>query len=627
VELSGLDEHRMILRALQEAADHLEIGLAVLQMSPPERVLYINEGAAKIFGRSVAELEGGSPFAVIAPEMLEKERARLDARGFGDAPPTVFESLAQRPDGKRVPIEVAVTRLVTASATLNVTFVRDISARLEAVETLRRSEERFRRVVESAPDGVVILQRGRIVFMNELAAQLLGAGTPQQGLGTMITDHLMPEDAAIAAERIGRMMQTGESFEPLEYRPKTNPERIVEIKSILVDHEGEPAVLAFARDVSARKRIEQELVRADRLSSIGMMSAAVAHEINNPLAYVQLCLQYLERELPGVVSAGDRERMLEQVRNASHGIDRVATIVRDLRSFARSDDGEVGSVELVPCIEQAIKLVDSEVRQRARLVRDYPHSSVPPVRANASRLEQVFVNVLINAAQAIGAGDAANHEIRVSVRPHGTTVAVTVTDTGPGIAPELRERIFEPFFSTKAIGVGTGLGLAVCRSIVEQFGGRIEVGGAEPRGAVITITLPAQRPVQVEPTIPETATSRRRRILIVDDEPLVRRALATVLGAHHEVFLAEHGKQALEQLAANPVDVIVCDVMMPVMNGKELYEHLRTNQPALAKRFVFITGGSLGSVTGFLEQTEAMILYKPFELAKVLELVAVAAER
>lgn len=128
----------MILRALQEAADHLEIGMAVLRVSPPEGVIYVNQGAAKIFGRTVAELEAGSPFAVIAPEQIMKERARLAERGLGDAPPIVFESLAQRPDGTRVPIEVAISRLVTSLGTLNVTFVRDITARLEVLETLRR---------------------------------------------------------------------------------------------------------------------------------------------------------------------------------------------------------------------------------------------------------------------------------------------------------------------------------------------------------------------------------------------------------------------------------------------------------------------------------------------------------
>ena len=627
-DTNALDEHRLLLRALQEAADHLTMGVLVLSLTEPERVLYVNDGAAAIAGRPRAELEGASPFILFAPELVEKERERIAARGRGAAPPTVFETVISRPDGTRVPVEAAVSRVVTATDTLTVTFVRDISARLEAVETLRRSEERFRRVVENAPDGVAILQRGRIVFLNELAAELFGLPNPQAGLGTLGTDHLVPEDAALAADRLGRIVETGASFDPMEYRPRTNPERILEIKSILIDREGEPAVLSFARDVSARKRIEQELVRADRLASIGMMSAAVAHEINNPLAYVRLCLQFLERELPGLLQGDKREWAVEQLRNANHGIDRVATIVRDLRSFARADSDEVGRVDVVTCIEQAIKLVDNEVRHRAQLVRDF--HDVPALHANASRLEQVFVNVLVNAAQAIPAGDVQGHEIRIAVRsPDDNTVAVSISDSGPGIPPELRGRVFEPFFSTKAVGVGTGLGLAVCRSIVEQLGGRIELDQAA-RGAVVTITLPVHHgePSRApEPPVVEPAAPRRLRVLVVDDEPLVRRALANVLGSHHEVSLAEHGRQALELIAANPVDVVVCDMMMPVMNGKELYEHLLAHEPALARRFVFITGGSFGPNTTFLEQVQAQILYKPFDLVKVLEVVAAAAER
>ena len=628
MDLTGLDEHRLLLRALQEAADHLTLGLVVLRVTEPERVLYVNEGAATIFGRPRAELEGASPFILFAPELVDKERERIAARGRGAAPPIVFETVINRPDGTRVPLELAVSRVVTPGDTLTVSFIRDISARLEAVATLRRSEERFRSVVEGAPDGVVILQRGRIAFLNELAATLFGLPNREAGLGTLVTEHLVPEDAAVAADRIGRMIASGASFDPMEYRPRANPERIVEIKSILIEREGEPAVLAFARDVSARKRIEQELVRADRLASIGMMSAAVAHEINNPLAYAQLCLQFLERELPGLL--GDkREWAIEQLRNASHGIDRVATIVRDLRSFARPDSGEVGRVDVIACIEQAIKLVDNEVRHRAQLVREF--HDVPAVHANASRLEQVFVNVLVNAAHAIPAGDVSNHEIRVTVRSRDNTIAVAVRDSGPGVPPELRDRVFEPFFSTKAVGVGTGLGLAVCRSIVEQLGGRIELDSAGERGgAVVTITLPVHRgePVSAPaPTVVEPAAPRRLRVLVVDDEPLVRRALANILGRHHEVSLAEHGRQALEQIAADRIDVVVCDMMMPVMNGKELYEHLLAHEPALARRFVFITGGSFGAAATFLEETRVEILYKPFDLAKVLALVAAAAER
>lgn len=625
MDLTGLD--RLLLDALQAAADHVSIGMVVAQIGDAPRVVYVNEGAAALFGRPRAELAGMPALDLIAPELVERERARMKARGSGEAPPLTFDTVITRPDGTRVPVELALARVVSPGATLVVAFARDISSRMDTVETLRRSEERFRRVVEGAPDGVVILQRGRIVFLNELAATLFGLPDRKAAIGTAVVDYLIPEDAAVAAERIGRMQATGESFAPREYRPKADPDQIVEIKSIVIEHEGEPAVLAFARDVSTRKRIEQELVRADRLASIGMMSAAVAHEINNPLTYVQLCLQYLDRELPRLLEGPHRERALEQVRNASHGIERVATIVRDLRAFARADGGELGSVDPIACIEQALKLVDNEIRHRARVIRDF--QPVPAVQANASRLEQVFVNVVINAAQAMAAGDTQTHELRIATRARDGAVEIAISDTGPGIAPELRERVFEPFFTTKAVGVGTGLGLAVCRSIVEQVGGRIELGEAA-HGALVLITLPARRGEVVRASSPPGIAEpepRRLCVLVVDDEPLVRRALANVLGAHHDVVVAEHGREALAKLADRTADVILCDVMMPVMNGKELYEHLQIHDPALARRFVFITGGSFGPASGFLEQVQAPILYKPFELAKVLEVVDAVAER
>ncbi|HLL23506.1 MAG TPA: PAS domain S-box protein [Kofleriaceae bacterium] len=623
----GLDDRELLLRALPEAADQLSLGIAVLQLSEPERVAYINDGAAQIFGRTRAEIEGGSLVDVIAPEVYPRERARLQDRARGNASPGSFETLGIRPDGTRVPIEVSATRVVTTSATYTVTFIRDITARQHTIETLRRSEERFRRVVEAAPDGVLIVRRGKIEFMNELAATLLGLANTSEGLGTSVADHLAPEEAAIATERISQMLATGASFEPISYRPRRAPERALEIKSIVIDRDREPAVLSFARDVTSRKRIEQELVRADRLASIGMMSAAVAHEINNPLAYSRLCLQFLERELPTLLPPDARPRILEQLGNASHGIERVATIVRDLRTFARADEGEVGPIDVVACVEQAIKLVANELRHRATLVRDI--LGTPKAHGSASRMEQVVVNLLINAAHAISPGDPANNEVGVTVREDAGTVTIAVRDTGAGIPPALRERVFEPFFTTKEIGVGTGLGLAVCRSIVEQQGGSIGIDATATRGTTMIVKLPVHRGTARGPTaMPEGARARRRLvILVVDDEPLVRRALATVLGREHEVLLAEHGRHAIEQLATRPVDVVVCDVMMPVMSGSDLYEHLCTHDPALARRFVFITGGTLGAQSSFLDNIDVPILYKPFELAKVLALVTAAAER
>jgi CheY-like chemotaxis protein len=198
---------------------------------------------------------------------------------------------------------------------------------------------------------------------------------------------------------------------------------------------------------------------------------------------------------------------------------------------------------------------------------------------------------------------------------------------------DARERVFEPFFTTKAVGVGTGLGLAVSRSIVEQLGGQIVLGDVAPHGTMVTVTLPAHAREPLAPPLPlvgaESESTRKLRVLVVDDEVLVRRALSMVLESHHDVTLAEHGRHALELIGSEPAfDVVLCDLMMPHLNGKDLYEQVEREHAALAKRFVFITGGALGEqMATFLERHADTTLHKPFEIADVLAHVEAAAKR
>ncbi|MCA9676774.1 MAG: response regulator, partial [Myxococcales bacterium] len=408
--------------------------------------------------------------------------------------------------------------------------------------------------------------------------------------------------------------------------------RFVEIKSILVESVDGPAVVAFARDVSARKRVEQELLRADRLAAVGMLSAAVAHEINNPLTYVQLCLQFLERSLVDASTPAQRQALLDHLANARHGVERVATIVRDLRTFARSHDDDRGPADVVAAVEHAIKLAENELRHRARLVRKF--ETVPLVTGGGSRLEQVFLNLLINAMHALPDGDPARDEVVVEIAPLGDAmVEIIVADTGVGVPGPLRDRVFEPFFTTKPIGEGTGLGLSVCRGIVESAGGSIALEGVEPHGTRVRVRLPVHQTTRAAPepevTVAAAEPGRRLRVLVVDDEPLVRRMLAVVLSRRHDVVLAENGRDALAEIQRGAeFDAIVCDLMMPELNGMELFEAVSTAIPALATRFVFITGGALGPrLAKFLDDVDAPTLYKPFQMQVVLDAVHAAAER
>ncbi|WP_375769518.1 ATP-binding protein [Archangium gephyra] len=236
---------------------------------------------------------------------------------------------------------------------------------------------------------------------------------------------------------------------------------------------------------------QEQLLFADRLASVGRLAAGVGHEINNPLAFILSNLRYVHQELqelPGAPTEEARQEMISALSEASEGAERVRLIVQDLKSLSRPDDVALGPVDVAEVVRGSAKMARHEVRDRARLVEDC--DGVPPVNANAARLGQVFLNLIINAAHAIAPGRVQENEIRVEARRSGPGhVTVAVRDTGAGIAPEHLRRIFDPFFTTKPIGVGTGLGLSVCHRIITALGGEIRVESEPGRGTCFFITL------------------------------------------------------------------------------------------------------------------------------------------
>jgi PAS domain S-box-containing protein len=605
--------------AIETAAEQAGIAVYVARIdSQPPGILYASRRAAEILGRPQAELVGMLPWSIMIPEDHPPIQEMI-ARPAG-APPTLMRATAVRPDGRRVPIEVAATRIHTAGAVLTFGYFRDVTAELDTLAALRESEARFRFLVTAAPDGVVIVRRGVVVFINPRAVQLLGAEREEDVIGKPIGSFLPPADAAAGAERIATMFRTGEEMPPSEYRILAVPDRIVEIKSIRCEWEGEPAVLAFSRDVTERAAMQRRLVEADRLAALGTLAAGVAHEINNPMTYALLAVQRIERtlaglELPAEAFAGIRE----QLGDIEHGIGRVASITRSLRAFARPDDSPPGPVELVEIIRRSLRMVDNDLRHRAKL--DLDLADVPHITGNASRLEQVVVNILLNAIQALP--EAATNRISVAVAHEQDTVVLTIRDTGHGIPLAVRHRIFEPFFTTRQLGKGMGLGLSVCKTIVEGFGGQIAVSSTEGVGTTVTITLQVHAtPAVAEPTPPARAPSPRLRILLIDDEPILRTVFARLLEGHHDVVSVSSGAEGLELALSGQFDAILCDVMMPGLDGAEVYRRIAAERPGLEKRIVFITGGTFTrDLDEFLATTPNRLLLKPFKLEAVLAAV------
>ncbi len=381
-----------------------------------------------------------------------------------------------------------------------------------------------------------------------------------------------------------------------------------------------------------QRRMQEQLLISDRMASVGTLAAGVAHEINNPLTYINILvgrLSSLEASSARDALSLHRLEMLDEVRE---GLRRVERIAEDLRTYSRNDDEKQAACDVQAALDSALRIAGHEVRHRAQLIKAYER--VPMVCGSDARLGQVFLNLIMNAAQSMAEGEAHTNQLRVSTRLlDDGRVVVEVADTGTGIPNELLGKIFEPFFSTKKTGEGTGLGLSICRGIIKDLGGEITVRSELGKGSTFRVALPAsdQKPTaaaSARATLPLAPSPRacHARILVVDDDRSVGTVVASVLGDDHEVAIARSGREALTMLEHDGAfDLIVCDVMMPEISGVDLYEALVLVRPHLANRFLFMTAGAFTrSAAAFLERVKPPQINKPFEAGELSDAVAAA---
>ena len=338
----------------------------------------------------------------------------------------------------------------------------DVSARKQTEQELRREALLF----ESLNDGVIFLDlQGNVVDWNSSAERLFGYSKGEV-LGRAWSDVLKLSEHNLQATVLAALRRYGRWSREVVALRKDGSETFCEVTVVpLRDAEGRHiATIAVHRDIGERRAMQAQLLVASRLASVGTLAAGVAHEINNPLAFVNANVLYLADELERFRSAlgPATDEVLQLVAETRQGVERIGLIVRDLKAFSRVDSEDVSAlVDVRKVLAFAEKMAGKEMRQRARVLRDI--QPVPTVKANESRLGQVFLNLLLNAAQAIPDGAAAEHQIRIRTRTDGLGRAVVeVSDTGRGIPEELRARVFDPFFTTKPVGEGTGLGLSIC---------------------------------------------------------------------------------------------------------------------------------------------------------------------
>jgi|GEM_PF-878454 len=506
---------------------------------------------------------------------------------------------------------------------------------IRLTDSLRESEARFQRIASNVPGVVfqIVCEQGalsRFTYVSQGVVGLLEltADALYQSPQAFI-DKLNPDDKAAFAQTLADSMRRASPWRwEGRYRTSAGETRWFQLAAKPAEQtDGSLLYDGLLLDITERKEMELHLQLADRMVSVGTLAAGVAHEINNPLTYVIANIGLLREEFEeGQLPLPDDERddVITLLNEAEEGAQRVTRIVRDLKVFSRGDERQVGAVRLEGVLDSSINMAMNEIRHRAQLDRDY--QPVPQVRANDSRLGQVFLNLLVNAAQAIPEGDAVRHTIRVSTHTDDEGNAVVeITDTGIGIHPGELKRIFDPFFTTKPVGVGTGLGLPICHRIISEFGGQISVRSTLDLGSTFTVTLP---PAHVNRELPTQAKSVGGRalgvanVLIVDDEPGVTTALKRAL-REHKVLAVHSGRQAIDALRDDPtVDLVLCDLMMPDMTGMDVYEAVRTEFPGLEEHIVFMTGGAFTSkARDFLESVDNVRLEKPFDMSKVRDMV------
>jgi signal transduction histidine kinase len=408
----------------------------------------------------------------------------------------------------------------------------------------------------------------------------------------------------------------------------------------------------MADEIAERRTREREyqrrLMQAERLAAVGQLAAGVAHEINNPAAFMlsnlTVARQHAERLAAGLsavreaaaahpAAAGAVEAALvregldgvvadlaQLSEDNVEGIRRIASIARTLLGFARVAPDRITETCLDRVAEDACRVVAAEVAPRARLVKRL--EPVPPIAADHGKLVQVATNLLVNAARAIPEGDAAGNEVELTTWAEGDRVWLRVRDTGCGIPLELQPRIFEPFFTTRPRGVGTGLGLPVSAEIARLHGGEIRFTSQPGRGSTFELVLPRRTGLtaQVVVLTPEPAAPRGRpRVLVVDDEPALLAAYRRTLGHDYDLTVARSGEEALALIHRSPAwDAILCDLVMPGLDGEGFLERLRASHPALVERVAFCSGGAFTERTmRFADGLGAELLHKPLERDQV----------
>ena len=503
------------------------------------------------------------------------------------------------------------------------------------IELLERTKQ-LEAVLANIAQGVIVLNPDlRVVLTNQGLHDIVGyplelgrPGTPVEALIRNRLEyglHLPGESPQATIDNVvAQRLQAYRDLTHESYRHEFPNGRLIEIRRQKLP---DGMIICTFTDVTNQAKAEEEVQRQretlyqrEKLSALGMLLAGVAHELNNPLSVVLGQAQMLQIEFT-------EPALLKRASRIRQAAERCAKIVKIFLAMARDEPRTKLPVQLNSLLEQTLDLVAYQMRNRDIQVSCAFAPQLPTVLGDPDQLSQVFVNLLLNASQAIS-DDSDQRRITITTRylADSAEPEIEICDTGPGVPAELRRRIFDPFFTTKPTGVGTGVGLSVCHGIVSAHGGSIGVDAATGGGARFWVRLPANGAAAEQPVKPVAISAERGQahILVIDDQIDIGELLIEFLDREDwQVNAVDNGQAALTRLASENYDVIICDLRMPEMDGPALFAEVSRHYPHLRERFIFATGDLLSEPYRlFLEQCGRPYLEKPFMPDQVREIVA-----
>jgi PAS domain S-box-containing protein len=605
----------------------------LLETAPDAIVTLDAAGAFTSANAAAAELTGeageallGRPFAAcLEPASRDGVTAELRRALGGER--RRFECAVRRADGTSRLVTGTFTPMRHHGAVVGVLAVaQDVTAERARAAALERSEARYARLVESASDGIFTVDlEGRITSVNPALLHGIGREVTQV-IGAHFSALVRPDHAASVRQLFAAMLGGDRARGEVHYADRQGEDRVASILASPIVEDGVVVGgLGVARDVTEEKRLAAQLLQREKLAAVGQLVSGVAHELNNPLAGVIAFSQLL------LASPTDDPEARQAAETIDREARRAARIVSSLLTFARQHEPARALTDLNALLREVLELRRYALRMQHVDVRLDLDEALPPTWADAGQLQQVFVNLLTNAEHAL-TGWAGERRVTLSSRRQGDRLVLCVSDTGPGIDPTKAERVFNPFFTTKPVGQGTGLGLSLSDGILREHGGSIRAESRPGHGATFVVELPI---VDAPPSPPAPRLSPRAgapaaprargatRVLVVDDETAIRSAIRRFLAREgYTVEVAAGGAEAVTLLERSRYDAVLLDLRMPDLSGDAVYEAVRRRDPEQASRIIFVTGDVRSDqALRFIAGTGCASLSKPFLLEDLVRLL------